>query len=55
MARREDRKPKEAKQPKEASLTLDQKKQKMREDIRRKFNLAFSYEDEAIIPNRRSK
>jgi len=55
MARREDRKPKEPKQAKEPSLTLDQKKQKMREDIRRRFQIAFAYEDSSLIPNERKK
>lgn len=54
MARREDRKDKPAK-PREPVLSLEQRKAKMREEIRHRFQIAFGYEDQAVIPNRRSK
>jgi len=53
MTRREDRKDKP--KPKEPSLSLEQRKLKLREEIRASFVRAFSHEDSAVIPNRRSK
>jgi hypothetical protein len=53
MSRKEDRKDKQ--KPKEPSLSLEQKKLKLREEIRASFVRAFGHEDSAVIPNQRSK
>lgn len=55
MVRREDPKSKEQKKPKELPLSAEQKKEAMRRDIREAFRRAFSYEDDAVVPNQRSK
>lgn len=50
MVRREDRKAKEQKPKLPEFVSPEKKKEKMREDIRRKFQEAFGYEDD---PKRR--
>jgi hypothetical protein len=55
MGSKADRKPKEQSKPKESFLSPEQRKLKMREEIRKAFQIAFAYEDSAKIPNQRSK